>query len=78
MLMLTRDADPNTDPPVEAINTPKDATFKIKDTKLYVLVVTLSVENYNKLLEQLKTRFKRATTWNKYRSKCLIRLQITI
>ena len=32
-------------------NSPTNATFKIKDTKLYVLVVTLSAENDNKLLE---------------------------
>ena len=44
-----------------------DATFKIKDTKLYVPVVTLSAEN-DKLLEQLKTGFKRTVKWNKYRS----------
>ena len=35
------------------------ATFKITDAKLYVLVVTLSAEEDNKLLEQLKTGFKR-------------------
>ena len=33
--------------------------FKIKDTKLYVPVVTLSEENDIKLLEQLKSGFKR-------------------
>ena len=43
--------------------------FKIKDTKLYVPVVTLLAENDNNLLEQLKTRFKRTITWNKYRSE---------
>ena len=42
-----------------AVNNPTDATFKIADTKLYVPVVTLSTEDDNKLLEQLKTRFKR-------------------
>ena len=31
------------------------ATFKIKDCKLHVPVVTLSAENDNKLLHQLKT-----------------------
>ena len=36
---------------------------------MYVPVVTLSAENDNKLLEQLKTGFKRAITWNKYRSE---------
>ena len=47
---------------------PTNAVFKIKDTKLYVPVVTLSAENDNKLLEQLKTGFKRTIKWNKYRS----------
>ena len=36
---------------------------------MYVTVVTLSAENDNKLFEQLKTGFKRAITWNKYRSE---------
>ena len=36
---------------------------------MYVPVVTLSAENYNKLLEQLKTGFKRTIRWNKYRSE---------
>ena len=55
----TRDADPDADPALAGINNPTDATFNIKDTKLYVPVVTLSAENDNKLLEQLKTGFKR-------------------
>ena len=45
------------------------ATFKITDTKLYVPIVTLSTEDDNKLLEQLKTGFKRTIKWNKYRSE---------
>ena len=51
---------------VDSINNPTGATFKIKDKKLYVPVVTLSAENDNKLLEQLKTGFKRTIKWNKY------------
>ena len=35
---------------------------------MYVPAVTLSAENHSKLLEQLKTGFKRTITWNKYRS----------
>ena len=50
-------------------NSPIGAAFKIEDTKLYVLVVALSAENDNKLLEQLKTGFKRTITRNKYRSE---------
>ena len=48
---------------------PESATFKITSTKLYVPVVTLSAENDNKLLEQLKAGFKRTIKWNKYRSE---------
>ena len=50
------------------INAPTGVTFKIKDTKLYVPVVTLSTQGDNKLLEQLKTEFKRTIKWNKYKS----------
>ena len=41
----------------------------ITDTKLYVLVVTLSITDNIEFLENIKQRFKRATSWNKYRSK---------
>ena len=54
---------------VAAVNNPTNATFKIKDAKLYVPVVTLSTENDNKFLEQLKSGFKRTIKWNKYRSE---------
>ena len=36
---------------------------------MHVPVVTLSLENDDKLLEQLKTGFKRTVKWNKYRSE---------
>ena len=45
------------------------ATFKITDTKLYVPTVTLSTEDDNKLLEQLKTGFQKTIRWNKYMSE---------
>ena len=60
-----------------AIKAPTNATFKITDTKLYVLVVTLSTENDKTLLEQLKIGFKRTIKWNKYRSERLIRQKLT-
>ena len=44
---------------LEGDNDPLGATFIITDTKLYVRIVTLSKENEIKLLEQLKTGFKR-------------------
>ena len=56
-------------PARSAINAPTNATFQITDTKLYVPVVTLSKENDIKLLEQLKSGFKRTIKWNKYRSE---------
>ena len=54
---------------VAGINNPTNAAFKIEDTKLYVPVVTLSAQDDIKFLEQLKTGFKRAVKWNKYRSE---------
>ena len=44
-------------------------TFAITDTKLYVPLVTLSTEENTKLLQQLKSGFKREINWNKYLSK---------
>ena len=58
-----------------AIVAPSSATFKIKEKKLYVSVVTLSKENDIKLLEQLKSGFKRTIKWNKYRSQMTIQPQ---
>ena len=46
-----------------------NATFKITDTKLYVPVFTWSTQDYNKLLEQLKTGFKITIKWNNYISE---------
>ena len=58
-----------------AIVTPNELEFKITDTQLYVPVVNLSKENYIKLLEQLKSGFKRTIKWNKYRSQMTIQPQ---
>ena len=65
----TRNVNPNANPAVVAVNNPTNATFKITDTELYVPVVTLSTEDDNKLLEQLKAGFKRTVKWKKYRSE---------
>ena len=56
-------------PAVAQINNPTNAIFEITDCKLYVPVITLSAENENKLLEQLKTGFKITVPWKKYRSE---------
>ena len=58
-----------------ANNPPTGLEFQIKDRKLYVPVVTLSKENDQKLLEQLKSGFKRPIKWNKYRSQMTIQPQ---
>ena len=41
------------------------ATFQISNTKLYVPVVTLSINDNNKFLENIKQGFKRTISWNK-------------
>ena len=69
--MTERDAESDN----AAIVAPTGLEFKITHTKLYVLVVTLSKENDIKLLEQLKTGFKRTIKWSKYRSQTTIQPQ---
>ena len=56
-------------PARQEIRAPTNAAFTITDTKVYVPVVTLSTEDDNKFLEQLKTGFKRTIKWNNYRSE---------
>ena len=65
----TRNANPDVNPAITAVNNPTNATFKITDTKLYVPVVTLSTENDKTVLKQIRTGFKRTIKWNKYRSE---------
>ena len=47
----------------------QDATFEITEINLYDPVVTLSTQDYAKLLSQLKSGFKRTISWNKYLPK---------
>ena len=58
-----------------AIFAPTGLQFQITDTKLYVPVFTLSKESQIKLLEQLKSGFKRTIKWNKYRSQMTVQPQ---
>ena len=60
----TREADYDANPNVDGIDNPENAIFKITDTKLCVPVVTLSKEDDLKLVEQLKSGFKRTIKWN--------------
>ena len=70
----TRDGD--YDEPIDRkIDVPENAIFEITDTKLHVPLVTLSKENDTRLLEQLKTGFKRTIKWNKYRSQITVQSQ---
>ena len=50
-------------------NSTGEGKFEITDTKSYVPVVTLSTQDNSKLLQQLKSVFKRVISWNKYLSK---------
>ena len=68
--LTVRAAENNDDPP--PIVEPTELKFQITDTKLYLLVANLSKENDKKLLEQLKSGFKRTVKWNKYRSQMTV------
>ena len=63
----------NSDPVVyEVATTTKRATFQINNTKLYVPVVMLSINDNIKFLENIKQGFKRTISWNKYISEITI------
>ena len=47
-------------------------TFQINNAKLYVPVVTLSINDNIKFLENMKQGFERTINWNKYRSEITI------
>ena len=50
-------------------------TFRIMDSKLYVLVIVLSTHDNINLLKQLESGFKRIISWNKYLSETTIQAQ---
>ena len=49
-------------------NSTGEGKFAITETKLYVPGVTLSTKDNEKLLQQLKSRFKKTINWHKYES----------
>ena len=49
-------------------NSTDERKFAIIETKLYVPVVSLSTKDNEKLLQQLKSGFKKTVSWNKYES----------
>ena len=61
-LILTRSKD------CIIISSEGEGKFAITETKLYVSIVTLSTQDNAKLLQQLKSGFKRIINWNKYES----------
>ena len=50
----------------------QEPTFTITDTKRYVPVVALSTQDNAKLLQRLKSGFKRTINWSKYQSKVTV------
>ena len=57
---------------IENHNNIKGVNFMITSTKLYVSVVTLSINDNIKFLENIKQGLKRTFSWNKYRSEIKI------
>ena len=53
----------------------QEPTFTITDAKLYALVVILSTQYNAKLLQQLKSGFKRTINWNTYKPKVTVQQQ---
>ena len=47
----------------------QNPTFQINHTKLYVSVLTLSIQENIKLLKEVEFGFKRTINWNKYLTK---------
>ena len=60
---------------ISSANANQAETFAITDTQLYVTIVTSSTQDNAKLLQQLKSAFKRRINWNKYQSKSTIQAQ---
>ena len=50
-------------------NDTKTTAFAITEAKLHFPVVTVLTKDNAKLLQQLKSGFKRTINWNKYQSK---------
>ena len=69
-----RAVDPNADSVVYQVETATTrATFQINNAKLYVPVITLSINGNIKFLENIKQGLKRTISWNKYESEIITR-----
>ena len=73
-------ANPKANPPTDHVPPSKTtgATFQIKNAKLYVSVLTLSIDESIKFSEHLKQGFRRTVSWNKYRSEITTQPKKTI
>ena len=56
-------------------NDDNNIIFTIKDTKLYVPVVTLSARDNQKLSKLLSKGFERSVYWNEYKTKSGTKVQ---
>ena len=65
---ISRTSEVPRDNPADATLT-TGATFKKNNTKLYVPLVALSVNDNINFLKNIKQGFKRRISWNKYRSE---------
>ena len=73
-------ANPSANPPVPAGAETQaiSATFQINNAKFYIPVVTLSVIDNIKFLENTKQGFEITISWNKYRSETTTQSKIII
>ena len=63
-------AVPNADPvEYEVVTQTTKVTFQINNAKFYVPVVTFSINDNIKVLENIKQGFKRTISWNQCRSE---------
>ena len=64
----------NARPPIPAMAARQitGATFQLNSANLHVPVVTLSINDNIKFLENIKQGFKRKISWSKYRSEITI------
>ena len=65
--------NPDENPPVSTVVATEtdSAPFQINNTKLYVPVVNLSINDNIKFLENIKKGFTKITSWKKYRSEII-------
>ena len=61
--------DPDANLPVLIVEEAEKVIFRVFSNNLYVSVVTSSISDNIKILENIKQGFKRTVSWNKYKSE---------